>query len=77
MGKFRKAKYGDYVSCTQFESRQGRKVDMDRLGKCVLEYSKSVFQRGSPGLVVTGGDSQSEGREFESQFQILDGHILH
>ena len=48
MGKFRKAKYGDYVSCTQFESRQGRKVDMDRLGKCVLEYSKSVFLAREP-----------------------------
>ena len=28
---------------------------------------------GIPGLVVMGGDSCSEGREFESQHHILDG----
>ena len=28
---------------------------------------------GSPGLVVMGGDSRSEGRGFESQRHILDG----
>ena len=31
----------------------------------------------SPGLVVKRGDSLSEGREFESQRQILDGHFSH
>ena len=29
----------------------------------------------SPGPEVMGGDSGSEGREFESQFLLLDGHI--
>ena len=29
---------------------------------------------GSPGLVVMGGDSCSEGRGFQSQRNILDGH---
>ena len=32
---------------------------------------------GSPGLVVMGGDSRSEGRGFESLHCILDGHFLH
>ena len=31
---------------------------------------------GSPGLVVMGGDSRSEGREFKSQHCILDGHVI-
>ena len=30
---------------------------------------------GIPGLVVMGGDSCSEGRVFESQHCILDGHF--
>ena len=30
----------------------------------------------SPGLVVMGGDSRSEGHGFESQCHILDGHFL-
>ena len=29
-----------------------------------------------PGLVVMGGDSLSEGRGFESQHRILDGHFF-
>ena len=32
---------------------------------------KKLQWGGSPGLVVKGGDSQSEGREFESQHRIL------
>ena len=31
----------------------------------------------SPGLVVKGGDSQSEGCEFESRRRILEGHFSH
>ena len=31
---------------------------------------------GSPGLVVMGGDSHSEGRGFESRCRILDGHFF-
>ena len=31
---------------------------------------------GSPGLVIMGGDSRSEGRGFESQCRILDGHYF-
>ena len=31
---------------------------------------------GSPGLVVMGGDSCSEGRGFESRCHILDGHDI-
>ena len=32
---------------------------------------------GSPGLVVVGGDSCSEGRGFNSQHCILDGQFSH
>ena len=31
---------------------------------------------GSPGLVVMGGDSYSEGRGFESRHHILDRHFF-
>ena len=30
----------------------------------------------SPGLVVIGGDTCSEGREFESQDHLLHGHFF-
>ena len=30
---------------------------------------------GRPGLVVTGGDSCPDGREFESHHHKLDGHF--
>ena len=36
-----------------------------------------VFMGGSPGLVVMGGDSCSEGRGFESQHHILCGNFSH
>ena len=32
---------------------------------------------GSPGLVVMGGESCSEGRGFKSRYHILDGHFSH
>ena len=37
----------------------------------ILPFSMGV----SPGLVVMGGDSCSEGRGFKSQHHILDGHF--
>ena len=48
-------------------------------------FSMTVFKgkaklgnRGrSPGLVVIGGDSCSNGRESESRHRILDGHFSH
>ena len=36
-----------------------------------------VYLGGSPGLVVMGGDSLSEGHGFESWYHILDGHFSH
>ena len=37
---------------------------------------KVILRMGcSPGLVVKDGDSQSKGREFESQHWILDGYF--
>ena len=32
---------------------------------------------GRPGLVVMGGDSCSNGYEFESQCRVLNGHFSH
>ena len=40
-------------------------------------WPKNIELGGSPGLVVTGGDSHSEGRGFESQCCILDGNFSH
>ena len=38
---------------------------------------KSMYsQGGSPGLVVMGRDSRSEGHGFESRHRILDGHFF-
>ena len=41
----------------------------------MLKYKK-LKRGGNPGLVVMGGDSCSEGRGFESQHLILDGHFF-
>ena len=38
--------------------------------------NNAYYMGGSPGLVEKGGDSYSEGCEFESQHTILDG-IFH
>ena len=43
--------------------------------KCFRNLRQPQIWTGSPGLVVKGGDSYSEGVEFESQRQILDGHF--
>ena len=43
-----------------------------------LRIVKSIEREdGSPGLVVKGGDSKSEGCGFESRHRILDGHFSH
>ena len=34
------------------------------------------LMEGSPGLLVMGGDSCSEGCEFESKHRVLDGHFF-
>ena len=36
-----------------------------------------ITEGGSPGLVVTGGDSCSVGRGLKSLHYILDGHFSH
>ena len=41
----------------------------------VIIYERKMFIRLATGLVVMGGDSHSEGRGFESQHRILDGHF--
>ena len=38
--------------------------------------TQTIGNPGSPGLVVMGGDSRSEGCGFESQCHILDGHDI-
>ena len=40
-----------------------------------LLCTNSVIPGGSPGLVIMGRDSRSEGRGFESRHCILDGHF--
>ena len=45
--------------------------------KCFAGPKKTKRSRGgSPGLVVMGGDSCSNGCEFESWHHILDGHFF-
>ena len=41
------------------------------------QWLMMAFKKGSPGLVVMGGDSRSEGCGFESRHRILDGHFPH
>ena len=41
-----------------------------------LDIKVDFFGRGSPGLVVMGGDLCSEGRGFKSQRHILDCHDI-
>ena len=53
-----------FKRCDKEESSQ--KITLTNLKGC-----------GSPGLVVMGGDSCSNGRGFESQQCILDGHFSH
>ena len=58
-------------------SHQKYKRNLDPLfGKYLLMAlpTKKYF---SPGLVVMGGDSCSEGRAFESQHHIPDGYFSH
>ena len=43
----------------------------------IIHYIKIIKQGGNPGLVVKGGDTQSEGCEFESRRRILDGYFPH
>ena len=50
---------------------------LDMVKKLVFLLMEVVHSKGgSPGLVVMGGDSWSEGRGFESNNRILDG-IFH
>ena len=56
-------------------SRWSRWTDEDMLGCGVWGIKRGWG--GSPGLVVKGGDSQSEGCEFKSQCRILDKHFSH
>ena len=45
---------------------------------CGLKITKIniIIMKGSPGLVVMGGDSCSKGHGFESRHHILDGHDI-
>ena len=46
------------------------------IGGVALYLLVKFFMGRSPVLVVMGGDSRSEGRGFESQCCILDGHYF-
>ena len=45
---------------------------------CIAQivYTNNDGRGGSPGLVVMGRDSRSEGRGFDSWYRILDGHFF-
>ena len=50
---------------------------LNNTNKYFIKFStNNLFKGRSPGLVALGGDSRSEGRGFESQCRILDGHFL-
>ena len=49
----------------------------DRITSCVAVPTQKISRLGgSPGLVVMGGYSCSEGHGFKSQHHILDGHFF-
>ena len=53
-------------------------LKVSRAGLNIIKrFGPQNISRGSPGLVVKWGDSCSEGRRFESQRCILDGHFSH
>ena len=58
--------------CYQMFLRSSQNNIKDEMVKWNREYLLS----GSPGLVVMGGDSRSEGCGFESRRRILDGHDI-
>ena len=43
----------------------------------ICQHGQWLWLGGSPGLLVMGGDSRSEGRGFKSQPRILDGYFSH
>ena len=53
-----------------FEKNQNRQNEV------AVGPFKKLYKGGSPGLVVMGGDSCSEGRGFESWRHIQDGHDI-
>ena len=57
----------------QIPLRVGSDVKMYVFGLMLLCFN--FCTNGSPGLVVMGGDSCSEGGGFESRHHILDGHF--
>ena len=48
---------------------------MGLLKRAQPNLKTKTLRGGSPGLVVMGGDSCSEGRGFKSQHHIQDGHF--
>ena len=45
------------------------------MGNSLVRYASRAVIRLASGLVVVGGDSRPRGRGFESQRQILVGHV--
>ena len=48
---------------------------MKAKSRIIIIVGKNPAQDGSPGLVVKGRDSHTEGCGFESRHHILDGHF--
>ena len=65
------------MTSSSSSSKQNIRSDL-KVSLMAISITKSFTTLGgSPGLVVMGGDSCSEGRGFESQHHILDGHVSH
>ena len=78
-------KYQMYVRFTQLalvHSSQNDNFDQEQHTYVFIQMQEMYFQSNKwmtlgrePGLVVMGGDSLSEGHEFESQHRTYTGHI--
>ena len=52
-------------------------IDSGKRGRERMDYKEiERVESGSPGLVVMGGDSRSEGSGFQSQHCIQHGHLF-
>ena len=72
-----KIRFSLYLSF-ELEFEKNENKQNERAGLAHLQNNTNYFSPGgSPGLVVMGRDSCSEGRGFESRHRILDGHFFH
>ena len=65
---------GTLSSGSQTNTRSSVVWDTEKTKMKLISLSR---EGAGPGPVVMGGDSRFEGRGFESQCRILDGHFSH